>query len=209
MGTTKSGLTVVSGTTITSAWGNNMRDSGQTYETSSPTLTQEGAHYVRTDLDTVYRYTGSAHEAFDGYGAWTSYTPYFSGVGASISYGNGSRTGGYRYVGGRTIEFWALFVWGTTTSNTGNWTGMRVELPVAMATHWQYQTPNTIKCSLADATGVQYSGDCLYNLTTEVLLGVLPTAGSHLYRDLATYNSPVAWTTNDSWAIAGVYETAS
>lgn len=46
---TRSALTVTTGTTITSAWGNGVRDGALTTETATPSGVSHGAHWVRTD----------------------------------------------------------------------------------------------------------------------------------------------------------------
>lgn len=78
----RSTLTVTSGTTITSAWGNSVRDHVPTY-TGSNDVATEGQLAVNTSTDQLVVYTGSAAREIASYGAWqNTWTPTLNQGGA-------------------------------------------------------------------------------------------------------------------------------
>lgn len=120
-----SALTVVSGTVITSAWGNNVRDSARIDCTSTtrPSTPVDGMIIHETDTDRYASYNAAAAQwsYFDGTGQWHSYTPSIvgdNGIGnrftATIS--NGVRVGRFRYIAARTIAVQASWTVGNADS---------------------------------------------------------------------------------------------
>lgn len=69
----RSTLTVTSGTTITSAWGNAVRDHAVPYTTSND-ATAEGQLAVNTSTDRLIVYNGSAAVELGRYGDWSTWT---------------------------------------------------------------------------------------------------------------------------------------
>lgn len=70
----RSTLTVTSGTTITSSWGNTVRDHLVPYTTTDDVGTTEGRMAVNTSTDQLVVYTGSTVRELVRYGAWSSFT---------------------------------------------------------------------------------------------------------------------------------------
>lgn len=70
----RSTLTVTSGTTITSAWGNSMRDH-VVPKTTSNDVSSEGQLAVNTSTDQLVVHNGSAAVQLVAYGAWSTWTP--------------------------------------------------------------------------------------------------------------------------------------
>jgi hypothetical protein len=73
----RSTLTVTSGTTITSSWGNAVRDHALPFTTSND-VTSEGQLAVNTSTDRLVVYNGSAAVELARYGDWSSWTPTLS-----------------------------------------------------------------------------------------------------------------------------------
>lgn len=70
----RSSLTVTSGTTITSAWGNGIRDH-IVARTTSDDVSSEGQLCVNTSADTLVTHNGTGAVAIANYGLGSSWTP--------------------------------------------------------------------------------------------------------------------------------------
>ena len=82
--------------------------------TTRPSAPTAGQLVFETDTGNVMLYTGAAWTRTGGSGAWTSYTPTWSGT-----LGNGTLTGAYQRFG-RTIHFRVKVLFGSTTTVGGN-----------------------------------------------------------------------------------------
>lgn len=202
-------LDVVSGTTIATSWGDAVKAHLLTTETATPATVHEGKEWVRTDTDTLYRYTGSAAEAFDGYGAWTAYTPTLANSsGTACTVGNGTLTGAYRYVAGRTVAFWVRLVLGTTTDwDSSAMAGAKtpaLSLPVAMDSSIQTQTENLIHSGIR-STSTGYSSKAVWGSATQLFPYVIQTGGTYGSWVAVDHATPWTWATGGEITFGGVY----
>jgi hypothetical protein len=127
-------------------------------------------------------------------GAWTSYTPTWTG----ITQGNGTSTGAYARIG-KTIHFWAKFVYGST-SVMGT-TTVTPSLPVTKATN----------CPLLLIAVANDAGTGAFPLFTIGNDGTLHLINaSTTYAQAATFSTtaPFTWTTGDYINVNGTYEAA-
>jgi hypothetical protein len=122
-------------------------------------------------------------------GAWTSYTPTFSGT-----LGNGSVAGKYaRY--GRTIIFKAAVTWGSTTSHAA--AVQTLSLPATAASQ---EGPGSVNINQG-GTGRRFH---IAFVTTTAVSGQSEVGGE------ITNTLPVTtWANGHTWSVAGVYEAAS
>jgi hypothetical protein len=122
-------------------------------------------------------------------GAWTSYTPTFSGT-----IGNGTLTGKYaRY--GRTIVFTASVTWGTTTSHAA--ATQTLSLPATAATQEGHGSVNIDQ----GGTGRRFH---ISFVSTGAVSGQSEIAGG------ITNVLPVTtWANGHTWSVSGSYEAAS
>lgn len=208
--TSQSSFNIATGAIISESYLDDITRHLPTTETATPSTVFEGKQWVRTDTNQILTYTGSAAEVNDGYGAWTSYTPVLTNATAGgIVLGNGTLTGAYRYVGGRSVAFWARFVQGSTTTGiVGSAGALVLGLPVAMASTGQ-EPANMIHTHIIDVTGGQYPGPTLLHTTSSVYLCTYDTSGT--YGTLALFVPGTQFTTaaGDIFTIGGVYESAS
>jgi hypothetical protein len=206
----QSSLGVATGASITEAWGDAVAQHLLTTETATPTTVHEGKEYVRTDEDILYRGTGAGVEAWDGYGAWKSYTPVLANsTGTGVALGNGTLTGAYRFVGGRAVAFRATLELGSTTTwwGTGN-AQPSLSLPFAMSSSLTRTAGVHINCVLA-STSTSYDGRVFWGSSTQVFIYIPQTGGTWPSWAVVDQTSPWTWGSGGLIAIGGVYETAS
>jgi hypothetical protein len=104
-----------------------MRQTVMTFSSSSARDTAlsgvltEGMFTYTEDANSVWFYNGAAWVPFST--PWTTYTPTWN----NLTVGNGVQVARYRYVNG-SLSFRGSLTWGTTTSASGNFTGV---LPVS------------------------------------------------------------------------------
>lgn len=81
----RSAMTVTSGTTVTTAWGNNVRDHVVT-QTTSNDVASEGQLCVNTSTDALIAHNGTGAVAIAHYGLGTTWTPTLTqGAGVSVT----------------------------------------------------------------------------------------------------------------------------
>jgi hypothetical protein len=122
----RSTLTVTSGTTITSAWGNSVRDHAVPYTTSND-VTTEGMLAVNTSTDQLVIHNGSAAVQFGTYGTPTTWT----GTPTQTGYaGTWSSTDCFYTRFGRLIVGVGQIDILTGTGTAGNGISLATNLPV-------------------------------------------------------------------------------
>jgi hypothetical protein len=192
----RSTLTVVSGNTITSAWGNSVRDHVVTY-TGSNDVTTEGQLAVNTTNDDVVIHNGSAAEIIGHYGGWyTSWTPTCTQGFAVALTVNRAR---WLRIFGRTIVFQAngSFAGNGSTNNT-----ITFSLPVTAASSG-YTIPGS--GLIYDGSNNRPGSPYLASTTT---VGLLPQeAPSTALLGASVMTAAVI--AGNLWSISGVYEAAS
>jgi hypothetical protein len=132
--------------------------------------------------------------------AWASFTPAWT----NLSVGNGSNIGRYNQVG-RIVHWYALVVFGSTTSISGS---VDLTLPVEASRNVQ---PDM------QALGYDASGGSVYPLvplmvsTTTLTIYAVSTSASYAASAALSSTIPfgVAWTTSDVLSVGGTYEALS
>lgn len=160
-----------------------------------------GQVIYETDTSLSYTYNGSAWVQTGNVGAWTSYTPTWTG----LSVGNGTQNCAYTQIG-KTVHARVRLTFGSTTSVTGN---PAFTLPVNAASYFaspQYQTIGT--AALMDG-GTGYNGFLVTNSASSVMLATIDaTAGTSRNLILVTSAAPFAWNSGDTMAAHFFYEAA-
>jgi hypothetical protein len=130
--------------------------------------------------------------------AWGAYTPNWTAVTTNPTIGNGTLVGAYLQVG-KTIHFRITVTFGSTT-NIGSG-GYFFTLPFAPSSAYTYGGPiGTAGCYDSSANAI-YPRHALFNTGSQI----------HLFdnaNNRVNQATPVAWATNDTIQISGVYETA-
>lgn len=216
---TQASLDITTGDTSTAAWADSVTTHLNTTETATPATVFEGKEWTRTDTDTLYRYTGSAAEAYDGYGAWTTYTPTIrqwngpGSYGSTQTIGNGTLVGRYRYTAGRCVRFYFEWTVGSTDGSAYLTTSQNfmVSLPTPAA---NVMLESSGTGELYDASsGIRYPLLCVLDAATGSTGFIFQThyaAGTWTNKG-AMYpgNTPIAMAPGDRLAFSGEYETSS
>lgn len=124
----RSTLTVTSGTTITSSWGNAVRDHAVPFTTSND-VSSEGQLAVNTSTDKLVVYNGSAAVELARYGDWTTWTPTGDQGGAVA----GTASNCVYWRSGRLIVATGKFSF-TATGTASNAISLGTDLPLPAAT---------------------------------------------------------------------------
>lgn len=98
----------------------------------------EGQMIYETDTKSLVLYTGSYWEVLSYHGPFKTYTPAWTASSVNPSIGNGTLTGRYRRLPGRTVHLRVTWVRGTTT-NMGSGTysfGLPPDLPAETGSRW-------------------------------------------------------------------------
>ena len=145
--------------------------------------------------------TGATGASASDLTAWTSYTPTITADGGGFSIGNGVASGRYKQIG-KTVFFYAKFVYGSTTSpGSGHW---NFSLPVTA------QNSNfTFSASILDSGVAWYGGIGNGNYTgstTSFAVNVTsPDAGVSTWVVVGN-GGPFTWGDTDNITISGSYE---
>jgi hypothetical protein len=137
-------------------------------------------------------WNGSSWDILSDMGAWTFYTPTWSGISST----GGSSTGGYiRF--GKIVHFWARYVVGSSSISVSG--GIAPSLPVARRIG-DYSTFNG------------YFEDAGAGWSTPVMVGsamyAMTTSGSYSSAANTSTTIPFTWAVNDSCVVSGTYEAA-
>lgn len=184
--TSQSSFNIATGAVITEAYLDNITQHLPTTETATPATVFPGKEWIRTDRKAKIRYTGSASEECDGYGAWENYSPQLFGSSYGLfdagKIGNGVLSGAFRYVAGRAVTFWASFAVGTTTFISSPDGAIGIEIPRAMSTNAQAACGVMLNAQYSDASG----GGVAYRL----VCGVRAATSIYMYLENTTAVSP-------------------
>tara|TARA_R110000868_G_scaffold11958_1_gene58005 strand:- start:363 stop:833 length:471 start_codon:yes stop_codon:yes gene_type:complete len=134
-------------------------------------------------------------------GAWTSYTPTWTG----ITTGDGTNSGGYVQFG-RTTFWRARFTLGTTSAITG---AITVTLPASGGALRDSTEVGIYTVKILDSGTQWFDGRIQASSTTVVGVEVLNSAGTYVGGSALSSTVPMTWTTSDAIVIAGAYEAAS
>ena len=131
-------------------------------------------------------------------GAWTSFTPTWTG----ITVGNGVTGGNYVQIG-KTVHCRAYITFGSTTSVTS---AVDMNFPVTAVSHTG--NPNIGLARLNDASVGAYSSVAVYLSTAKVRVQRQFVSGSEVLSGELSSTSPFTWTTSDQIMLNFTYEAA-
>jgi len=132
---------------------------------------------------------------------WQSYTPTFT----NVTTGNGTITGKYIQIG-KTVFFYARFVFGSTSAITGT---VSISLPVTSINYTTAYTKVIGQVSAFDASAAQqYTGVSAWTNTTTVEPDITNVSGTYAVSSGITSTIPMTWATGDVLDLNGFYEAA-
>ena len=156
----------------------------------------DGEVFSASHVDSIEAAINAAQASIDSHeAAWTSYTPTFG----NVTLGSGTKVGKYKKIG-KTVFFYAAFVYGSGSAVTGTIT---VTTPTTMASG-TWQAVGTI----VDASVSNIRAYWLQASTTTFGLYVENSAGTYVTPTASSGTVPMTWTTSDAFYIQGVYEEA-
>jgi len=158
-----------------------------------PTPT-EGMFAVTTDNDQLDYYNGSAWVSALPVGAWTAYTPTFTG----FTLGNGSLTFAYAQIG-KTVHLRGNITLGSTSAVTGPWT---VSLPVNAITIASRAQIGQVTFIIADF----FNGVAFANTASAMTLQVLNASGTYTTMRDVSATIPGTWATGSNLAVVATYQ---
>lgn len=166
-------------------WNSNVRDQLCVICTSStrPASPVTGRLIFETDTSKQFRYDGSAWVEVGKLGAWTTYTPTWTAASVNPAIGNGTLTGRYQRLFGRTFLVQVKMVAGsTTTFGTGAWSFLLPASLTAQGLGWGagYAYMASTWPVLARASGT-------------TILAKVPNGTSDTRLIDATASAPAAW----------------
>jgi hypothetical protein len=192
----RSTLTVTSGTTITSAWGNSVRNHLVPYTTSND-VSSEGQLAVNTSTDQLVVYSGSAAVEVGRYGAFSTWTPTWT----NLLVGNGTVTARY-WRSGPLVALSIRFDYGSSSSIGGS---VSFSLPVTAAStssDW-----NGV-CNLTDTGSQTIKGVVRLGSTTTATIRYEALSGSFMQLAAVAAGAPFTWATGDAFDGTLIYEAA-
>jgi hypothetical protein len=142
---------------------------------------------------------GATGPAASDANAWSTYSPAWTAVSSNPSIGDGTLIGRYKQIGKTTFVYIRMQAGSSTTFGSGNW---RFSLPVDAQASYSAILPTTfLDNSTAWYQGLsytEYDGDASY---------VVPVWDKGATGSSAVNaTTPYTWTTTDSLAISGSYE---
>lgn len=183
-------------------WNSNVRDQLVVICTSStrPSAPVSGRRIWETDTSKELVYDGSSWIEFGKVGAWTSYTPTWTCSGTSPAIGNGTLTGRYQRLYGRTylVQIY-LLAGSTTTFGTGSWS---FATPGGLST----ASPYPVGCGLAVLASV-WPVTLLASGST--FLAYTATSSTDPRLSAVTVTAPTAWASTHYLSASIVWESAS
>lgn len=187
----------------TAEWNGNVRDQLCiiTSSTSRPSAPATGQTIFETDTLATTLYDGTAWRQLDRLGEWQTYTPSWTATTTNPVIGNGTLTGRYVRMFGRTYVVHIRMVAGsTTTFGSGIWIFSAPSgLSGAASTHW---TGWAEKAGSSTNTVVVYSDP-----TNFVLFAASALADTR--QGWITPTCPFTWATNNELDFMCLYETTS
>jgi hypothetical protein len=147
--------------------------------------------------------TGATGASASDLTEWTAYTPTITADAGGFALGNGAITGRYKQIG-KTVFFYAKFVFGSTTSpGTGHW---NFSLPVTA-----HNSNFTFSAAILDDAASWYGGigNGNYTGSTTSFAVIIPgTSPSVTTWAVVGNGGPFTWTSADNITISGSYEAA-
>ena len=155
----------------------------------------DGLLYSKDDAGVETLVSGGAGGAL---GAWTNYTPTWTGSGTAPAIGNGTLIGRYKALDSTTYLVRILVLFGSTTT--------------AGSTQWRFTLPSGVTSAATQVIPgyITDSGTGFYAVTANVS-NAATTIGAIIAADAAGTREvglgvPMTWTTNDLLVMQGVLE---
>lgn len=165
-----------------------------------PSSPVEGEPIFETDTDRLLLYDGSAWQQAGQLGAWTTFTPTWTGATTNPAIGNGTLSGRYLRLFGRTyLTQFFILAGSTTTFGTGQWS---LSLPSAL-TATTYAVGNVYYNNSSTA----WHGLCLVSGASAYLYS--PTASGDVRLAVTTSTVPAAWASTHYLVVSVVVETST
>lgn len=180
-----------------------MRFASATARNATLTAPVAGMTAYLTTEQILTVYTGSAWVAIATTpGAWTSFTPTWTGATTNPVVGNGTLLG-YYSLNGKTCHFHIDLVTGsTTTFGSGNWS-FALPFPAVNGHGSRVGTAQTL------GTGVgRYAGQCVISPGASTTSAFFPDPNGDATLFFAKSDTPYTWTTSEQMRISATYETA-
>lgn len=169
-------------------------------DTALSVVKTEGMFAYLIDVNTVTVYTGAAWSTIGPIlGAWIAYTPTWSGT-----LGNGTVAGAYQRIG-RTVNFRASVIWGSTTSHAA--AVQSLTLPFTPVGYLAFQP---LGQSAAQDSGVNVNyGSMWYFATNVVNFGAAVSVTGGVTSGQMSNTVPFTWGNADSLLVQGCFEAAA
>lgn len=151
-----------------------------------PSSPVEGQPIFETDTDKMLLHDGTSWIELGKLGAWTTYTPTWAASGTAPAIGNGTLSGRYIRLFGRTFATQVLMVAGsTTTFGTGI---------------WSFTTPSSLTVASVYPYGVGFAGQAAnwavtVQATDTTFVPYVSTSSTDTRLTVATATAPTAWST--------------
>ena len=137
--------------------------------------------------------------AVGNFGAWTAYTPTWTGNTTNPALGNGTIVGAYAQIG-KVVNFRILLTMGSTTTFGTGFYSFGVPVTAAAGATGSYTTVGSVVALDNSTTLIYEANPCLLTTTTVILR--YQTGG--LFSNVA----PVTFATSDIITIQGTYQAA-
>ena len=156
----------------------------------------EGQYNYTESQKQLRWYSGTAWEVSIAQGAWTTFTPTFTSIGAGTDWAIGNATTSCAYARvGRTLFFRVQVTWGSTTTFGTKALGM--SLPLASIA---YSGTNPVlgEAAFYDASAAEnYAGRVAYRGQTEVQFFQTGVSATYVKNGLVTSTLPFTWVSTD------------
>jgi hypothetical protein len=156
----------------------------------------EGQFAYTENQKQIRWYSGTAWENALALGAWTTFTPTFTSIGAGTDWAIGNATTSAAYLRvGRSLFFRVQVTWGSTTTFGTKALGM--SLPLASIA---YSGTNPVlgEAAFYDASAAEnYAGRVAYRGQTEVQFFQTGVSATYVKNGLVTSTLPFTWVSTD------------
>jgi hypothetical protein len=168
--------------------------------TAAITSPVEGQMTYLLDLDVYESWSGSAWVSSLPMGAWTAFTPTWSG----LTVGNGVYNKSHFYISGKIATINIDFSLGSTSAVTGN---LSFTVPVSLARSSTFNT-GLAQLLFVDASVTTYLGIPLPSTSNSQLWNFRGTSGDPVVIGSTSSSAPFTWTTGDRIVFGATYEVA-
>jgi hypothetical protein len=129
-----------------------------------------------------------------------SYTPTFT----NITIGNGTVTGKFIQIG-KTVHFWAKFVFGSTSAITAS---PYVSLPVNASANYDFSHALATIIILDLSASRYYNGVATWDTNARASINHVRSDGNYTFLEASSSAAPMTWATGDILGVHGSYQAA-